>query len=190
MLNEGTRLPKFKQMKNKILLFLFVFQCFSASCQKNVLKSNAIVIIPQNAQKLSSTQLSDYVKTNFKDYKPPIPLNSEHAYKINNVFLSYWDVNESSEQFKKPLKAVQSEALEGMSWNKAYVVNSSKIITVNNIQFLIINYQRGNDAFIKFDSEYKNLTCLNGIIQFTKGNETEANQVLNDFLKTVNIDMY
>jgi hypothetical protein len=177
-------------MKKILILLVCLLQCLVALCQKNVLKSNAIVIIPQNAQKLSSTQLSDYVKTNFKDFKPPIPMNSEHAYKINNVLLSYWDVNESSEQFKKPLKAVQSEGLSLFNLTKAYTVNSSKIITVNNIQFSIINFQHGNDAFIKFDSEYKNLTCLNGIVQFTKGNETEANKVLNDFLKTVNIDMY
>lgn len=186
---------KFDKMKKILVLIVCLLPfCLIALCQKTVLKSSkAAVIMPSSAQKLSQVQFADYVNKNFKDSN--IPLNSGNIYKINNILLSYWDWSVNSDEPKKTLEEDRSGILEGYRWfneknNNGYKDIEASIITINNIKFLTIKHSHGDAVYIWFYSDYKNFTRLNGIVQFTKGNEAEAAQVLNNFLKTVNIDMY
>jgi len=62
----------------------------------------------------------------------------------------------------------------------------SKIITVNNIRFLIYEYQRNEEFYLRFQSELdRNRNNISGLIRFEKADEHKAQTALNDLLQTI-----
>jgi hypothetical protein len=181
-------------MKKILTISILLHICFTAFSQEKFFRtSKAKVKMPIVAQKLTQQELADYVKSNFKD--SAIPTDAENVYKINNILLSYWDWPVNTGEPKRTLEERKNLTLVSYnSFNKKhgnlFKDIEANIITVNNIKYLIDKHSYNNDVYIWFFSEDRKINSLLGLVQFTKGNEAQANQVLNDFLKSVNIDNY
>jgi len=112
-------------------------------------------------------------------------INKENYYKLDGVLISFWDLSVNPE-FKKTLQASQSEMLGYLARNKENTVNFSKIITVNNIQFLVCQYQKQNEVYLWFKSDFnKDNKDICGIIQFKKPDEDKAEKALKDLLQSM-----
>lgn len=69
---------------------------------------------------------------------------------------------------------------------KGTVVDSSNIIIVNNIRFSVIKYHDNDNMDIRFRSEHnKGGGLINGFIEYKKTDESEANQYLQDLLRSM-----
>jgi len=66
------------------------------------------------------------------------------------------------------------------------IIDYSKIIAVNNIQFLICQYEKDGEAFLWFKSDYdRDNKNISGVIQFKKPDEDKAQKALQTFLGSV-----
>jgi len=139
--------------------------------------------MPNGAKLMTKEQVIDYTKRNYK--RSEISPERKNIYQLDGLIISFWDLSVNP-GFKKSLQASRAEMQELFSWNKEIVVNLSKIITVNNIQYLVYEYQKNDEAFLRFQSEFnKNDKNICGIIQFKKGDEDKAQAALQTFLGSV-----
>lgn len=168
-------------MKKTIFLIGSLF--FSLLAVGQAPASNVVIAtMPKGATKLQGQQLSKFVHDNYKGLG--IPLDKENTYKVDGILISFWDLYVNP-GFKKSLQASQAEMLGIRRLNKD-TVNFSKIISVNNIHFLVYEYQKSNEVFLRFQSEFnKNNKNICGIVQFKKPDEVNAHKALDDFLSTV-----
>jgi hypothetical protein len=137
---------------------------------------------PKGAKKLTREQLTNYVHSNYK--RSGLPLDKENTYQVDGLLISYWSLSVNPD-FKKSLKSTQSEMLAVLKENNN-MINDSRIIKINNIQFLVYEYQKENEVTLRFQSEFnKNNKNINGIIQFKEADKDKAHKALDDFLQTV-----
>jgi len=159
-------------------LFLF-FYAVGQTPSSNVVTAT----MPKGATRLTRAQLINIVHNNYK--KSGIPLDKGNTYQLNGILISFWDLSVNPE-FKKSLKASQSEMVGYLSRNKENIIHYSQIIKVNNIHYLVCEYQNDDEIYLWFKSDYnKNDKDINGVIQFKKPDEDKAHKALDDFLSTV-----
>ncbi len=166
-------------MKKISFLVAGLFLSHFAMSQVNGHSDVVNITIPKKAAKLTKEKLVTYTNSNYK--RSQVPIDKENIYQIDGLIVSFWDVP-ASESNKRDLPVIQSEILGILKRNNENVINYSKIITVNNIQFLVFEYQKGDEVFLRFISELKNHKNLNGIIQFKKPDEDKAQEALKDLL--------
>ncbi|HTD98563.1 MAG TPA: hypothetical protein VK668_04730 [Mucilaginibacter sp.] len=168
----------------KRIIFLIAGLVFSISCmsQQPNLSSVVSIKLPDKAEKLNRTQSSSYLKENFK--KSKVPLDKENIYIKDGVIISFWDLSVSGDN-KRSLQNSKAELLEVLKIDKNLKVNEANIITINHNQFLVINYQEGDEVYLRFYSDYKNNKNISGLIQFKKPDEDKAKGLLDTLLKTI-----
>jgi hypothetical protein len=168
----------------KITLFILgFFFSFYAMGQQPTSSEVVNAVMPKGATKLTGEQLSNYVCKNY--IRPGIPLDKENTYQLDGLLISFWDLSVKPE-FKKSLQDSQSEILAILKRNDENVINYSKIIAVNNIQFLVYEYQKSDEVYLWFRSDFnKNNENIIGTIQFKKPDEDKAQKALQTFLQTV-----
>jgi hypothetical protein len=174
-------------MKKKVvfsiigLLFSFVGIC-------QVPNSQVIdATLPKGTVSLSKEQASTMLHNNFKRYE--VPTNSKYLdiknyYQMDGLLVAFWD-DEVNPQFKRSLETIRS-GIMGVFRYTHDTVNFSKIITLNNINFLEYEFKKEDEVYLWFQSDVnKNDKNICGVIQFKKGNEDKAQKYLDDFLGTV-----
>jgi hypothetical protein len=111
----------------------------------------------------------------------------DHIYKKDGLLIYYLNLS-TSPKLKKPLESYQKmmvALLSGKSELKGAVtiVDESKIITINNIRYSIIESHVGDNMTIQFTSDYdKSGGYINGFIEYKKPDEAKAKKYLQDFL--------
>jgi hypothetical protein len=139
--------------------------------------------VPKEASKLTRKQLVNILHDNYK--WPAIQPNRENIYQLNGLLISYWGLSVNSD-YHKNLEASQKEILGYLKRDELNTINESKIVVVNNIKFLVYEYQRGDEVYLRFQSDFdKNLKNVNGIIQFKKPDEEKAQKTLQDLLQSI-----
>jgi len=140
-------------------------------------------VMPKGAIKLTQDQLVRFTSKNYKS--SAMPLNKENTYQLDGILISFWDLRVNQE-FKKSLPASQKEILEVLRLNDFNKVNYSKIITVNNKQFLVYDYEIEDECYLRFQSEFnKQNKNICGLIQYKKPDEAKAEEALQTFLQSV-----
>ena len=139
--------------------------------------------IPKGAKHISTEELSNYLKSNYKYSQ--ISFNRANVFKMGRLIISFWDLSVNPVS-KKSLEDSQLEILGYLKYNPENVINFSKIETINNIRFLIYQYQKGDETFLRFQSEFnsKNRNIC-GIVQFKKPDENDAHAALKELLESV-----
>ena len=147
--------------------------------------------LPKGTEKLDDQQLKNLSHIGIDEKTAPYFHN--HIYKKDNLLIYYLysssfpahpERRHSLESNQKMMVALLSghSELKG----KIYIVDTSKIITVNDIRFLIIGYHDDEKMCIRFTSDYgKNGEFINGFIEFKKPGEEEAKQYLRDLLQSM-----
>ncbi len=149
--------------------------------------SNIVSItLPKKTEKISKSAYFDHLHRNYKNYNTgdeKVDGFFRKTYKIDNILIKFYDADRSYDP-KKTLVKFQNQFLEMMKWG-GITVNFSKIITVNNIQFLVYEHQIDDEMTINFISETKNNKCITGELKFKKADDEKAQQILDKLLKSM-----
>lgn len=139
--------------------------------------------MPKGIEKLNEQQLISLSHNRF-DEKSTRGFH-DHIYKKDGLLIYY--LNSSvSPKLKKSLENNRVMMVSLLGQLSGTVVDDSKIITVNNIRFLIIDYHDTNTRYIRFTSDYdKSFNFINGFIEYQKSDEEIAKQYLQDLLKSM-----
>jgi hypothetical protein len=172
-----------KIMRKIILSIAFLFLSIFVFAQENPNSTVVTARMPKGSVKLGKKELSKFLHENFK--KSGVPLDKENTYQLDGIIISFWDLSVNPES-KKSLKATQSEMLSVLKLNNDNVINYSKIISVNNIQYLVYEYQKDDEVYIWFRSDFnKDNKNINGTIQCKDQDKDKAHEVLKTFLESV-----
>jgi hypothetical protein len=168
-------------MKN--IVFLIIGLLISSQLIGQTPKSDVVSVrLPHGATSLTKEQLSKVAHNNFK--RSGVPLDVENYYQLDGLIISFWDI-EVNPDFNRSLEEIRSGMVAILKRNND-TVNFSKIITVNNIQFLEYEYQKDDEVYLRFQSEFnKNHKNICGIIQFKKPDQDKAHKALQDLLQSI-----
>jgi ABC-type antimicrobial peptide transport system permease subunit len=168
-------------MRKVILLITALF--FSICAIGQAPKSKVVSInVPAGAVQLTKEQAAEVIHANFK--QTSIPLDKENYYQLNGLVMSFWD-DEVNPEFNRSLEDIRSGILGVFHYNHD-VVNFAKIILVNNVHFLIYEFQKDDGVVLRFQSEFtKSNKGVLGIIEFKKPDEEKAQKALQDLLQSI-----
>jgi alpha-amylase/alpha-mannosidase (GH57 family) len=167
-------------MRNVVLFkvaLLFSIYAIGQSPKSNVVSISA----PAGAIQLTKEQASELIHANFK--QSSIPLDKENYYQLNGIIMSFWDIEQDTE-YKRSLEEIRSGMLGVLKYAHD-TVNFSKIITVNNSQFLVYEYQKDDEVYLWFQTDFKNNKKSGGTLQFKKPDEAKAERALQDLLQSI-----
>jgi len=178
-------------MKNTLSLIISLLITITSFAQQKDTLSNVIRLkLPSTNENLTKESLKTYIKSHYKYSR--IPSDSKNLYKIGNVLLSFKDLSfvPQFENQKKPtlnaIKDDMSSLWTTSKYNKGIVVDESKIITVNRVQYAVINLHQDDEGLIQVYSDYdKKNRYISMTLQFKKNEEQKATQLLNDILKDI-----
>lgn len=139
--------------------------------------------MPKGIEKLNEQQLMKLSNGSFNEKNSPI--FHDHIYKKDGLLIYY--LNSSvSPKLKKSLENYQKMMVSLDSQIEGRFIDDSKIITVNNIRFSIIEYHEKDNITIQFTSDYdNNFNFINGFIECKKTDEDMARQYLRDMLQSM-----
>ncbi|WP_298681541.1 hypothetical protein [uncultured Mucilaginibacter sp.] len=170
-------------MKKILILFSILFISQYASAQKLALTKGVSAVAPQGSKRLTKAEVAAFVKANFKHTE--IDTNKTIVYQNNHLLISYWDIYTGPE-FRRPLEKTLKLLTYLFKDDHNNIVTTSKIINVNGTRFIILEYERNDEVYLSFLSEVKpNGVNANGIIQFKKPYEAEAQKALEKLLPTI-----
>lgn len=136
---------------------------------------------PAGATKLTGQPLADYVHANYK--KTLLPSNQENTYLADGVIVCFWGLPGGPVK-SKPLEEMQARMVAVLQRNNT--VNYARIETINNIRFLIYEFESDGEAYISYRSEPNSKEqTLNGTIQFKTADKEKARQDLKDLLTSM-----
>jgi len=150
---------------------------------------------PQKTENLDSVQLKDLKNRRSKN-SVPLEQFGRHVYRKDSILIYYTylssppipyghpDLLESLEDNQRMLVgAFSSKELQS---NNPYIVDTSTIVSYNNIRFSIIEYHHHNVYYLRFRSDYdKKLRYIAGNVEFKKPDEESAKLYLNEFLQSM-----
>lgn len=169
-------------MKKIFLLIQSVLFCSLALCQPSPSSDVVTATMPAGSRLMSKKEVIDFTK-NYK--RSQISPDRKNIYQSDGLIISFWDLSVNP-GFKKSLEASRSEMLAVFKLDKEAVINFSKIIDINNIHFLVYEYQKGDEVFLRFQSEFnKSDKNICGIIQCKKPDEDKAQKALSELLNSV-----
>ncbi|MBD1394891.1 hypothetical protein [Mucilaginibacter glaciei] len=174
-------------MKTILLIIFALFFSLTAKSQYFKLNHGVYTIAPQAAKKLTKAEIANFITNDYKHSQ--IISKNELVYQSNHLLISYWDLFTNVE-FRKSLEQIQKSMVNLLTNSevslKGTKITISKIITVNGTRYLILEYQMDDEVFLRFSSETKeNGVNFNGIIQFKKPYEDEAQRALAEILPTI-----
>jgi hypothetical protein len=170
--------------------FIIIFLLYSL----NTLGQNGEVmqfILPKGTEKLNNPQLKSLIHNGFNE-KTALGFH-DHIYKKDGLIIYYQNLSQfpTHPERRHSLESNQKMMVALLSGNSELkgdvsVVDNSRIITVNNIRFAIIEYHNKDDRYIRVTSDYdKNGGMINGFIEYKKPDESEARQYLQDILQNM-----
>ena len=168
----------------KKISFLIIGLFISAFTSAQIPSSDVVsAAMPNGAKLLTKEQLQSFTKNNYK--RSQIPTDKKNIYQLDGVLISFWDLSVNP-GFERSLQASQSEMLGYLGRNSENTINYSKIIKVNNIQFLLCEYQKQDEVFLWVKSDLnKSNKYISGVVQFKKPDEDNAQRALETFLGSV-----
>jgi hypothetical protein len=167
------------RMKKLPVIIVCLFYCL---CTFGQVPEVMQFTFPKGTEKLNERQFKDFSK-HFN--KTLITNFHEHVYVKDGLLIHYLNLS-TSPKLKRSLEKNQKLMVSMTNGTPGSVVDSSKIITSNNIRFSIIEYHDTNDWYFWFTSDYDRYgNYINGFIEYKKPNEEEARQYLHDFLQSM-----
>jgi len=164
-----------------IICLLF---CLDATSQQTASPDEVMQLtLPKGTEKLTKQQFNNdfskrFSKTFVSDYH-------HYVYKKNGLLVYYLNIAVPA-KMKKSLESDKKMIISLFGQLKTTVVDTSKIITVNNIRFLIIKFHENDDWYIRFSSDYdKGNKSINGFIEYKKTDDAEVSQYLHDLLQSM-----
>jgi hypothetical protein len=167
-------------MRCVLILGICSVLCIRSLCQHP--QSNIVSInVPQDAISLSKEEAARTIHANFK--RSSIPLGKENYYKVDGIIVSFWD-HEENAIHENTLEEIRSGML-GILKRTHDTVNISKIIKINDMQFLVYEFQNENEVHLVFQTDYYKNANFGGMIEFKKPDEEKAQKILQELLQSI-----
>ena len=171
-------------MKNVFILIFGIFSLIpSTTTLQEPVSSVVNVSVPRGAVKLNHSEMVANLQKMSKVSELK-SVKSKNLFKVNDALLAFWDL-EVTEGNAKSLPAIKSEVLELYKLDQNIVVKESKIIKMNDQNFLILKYRNGDSNYIRFISDYRKNRAFTGVLQFEDAKMAEADYTLNSLIKSV-----
>jgi len=141
--------------------------------------------LPKGTSKINKEEYNDFMNKRY-DKSSGVDFH-DHVFKKNRLLIYYSNSSVSSPKFKRSLESSQ-RIMVGVfkQYSKTIVVDTAKIIVVNNIRFSIIEYHENDVFHIRFTSDYdKNLRFIVGFIEYKKSDQVEAEEYLKELLQSM-----
>jgi hypothetical protein len=167
--------------KLQLILICLLYSAQAISQRSNPDKIMQLTL-PKGTERLSKQQYNEFSKQFTKTFVGGYHTN---LYKKDGLLIYYLNLSVPA-KMKKNLESDQRMIVSLLGQLKGTVVDTSKIISINNNQFLIINFHEKDDWYIRFTSDYdRNNKSINGFIEYKKPDEEEAKQYLQVLLKNM-----
>lgn len=139
--------------------------------------------LPNGTLQISDARSPELKVRNFDDQK--VAFFKDHIYKNDRLLLYYTYVTVPP-GLRKSLENRQEQLVSLSKQKEDRTVDGSRIITCNNIRYLIINYHEGAERYVWFSSDYdKAGNYINGFVQYAQADKNKANRYLSSFLSTL-----
>jgi len=147
--------------------------------------------LPKGTEKLNEQQLKNLSHKGF--YEKTASEFHNHVYKKDGLLIYYLNSSQfpTHPERRRSLESNQKMIVALLSGNSELkgdvnVVDNSRITTINNIRFAIVEYHNKGDEYIRFTSDYdKNGGLINGFIEYKMSDEHEAKRYLQDLLQSM-----
>lgn len=159
---------------------------FYSLCTLEQLPEVMQMTFPKGTKKLDERQLISLSHRRFDE--KTVPGFHNHVYEKDRLLIYYLNLSQfpTHPERRHSLEADQKMMVSLLSIGNGNGVDKSKIITVNNIRFAIIEYHDKDNLYIRFTSDYdKNGGLVNGFIEYKKPDDMEAKQYLQDLLQSM-----
>jgi len=178
----------FFQMKK--ISFLVVAIIFGHLTRAQEPISDVVTLtLPAKAKILTKDQFLTYEHYAFKYSRSKAFENDNrfytNLYSIYGILTRFFDLNVSPDDNRTLEQLQQEMAKRIMNRNVNMVINYSKIITINDIPFLICEYQTADEVFLRFMSYKNNNKLITGVFEFKKPNEELAQKLLDNMLNSM-----
>ena len=130
----------------KKITFLIFGLCWSFKAISQQIPSSEVLTasMPPGSKLLTQDQLVKFTRKNFT--RTPIPADKKNIYQLDGIIISFWDIEQDTE-YKRSLEEIRSGMLGVLKYAHD-TVNFSKIITINNSQFLVYEYQKEDEVYL------------------------------------------
>jgi len=177
-----------KNISSVVVSLLITITCFAQ--QVDTLSSVIHLKLPSITEKMTKGNLKIYIQGHYKHSR--ILSDSKNLYRIDDMLLSFRDLS-FVPQFENQQRPTLNAIKDDMSslWatskhNKAIIVDESKIITINRVQYAVINIHEDDEGLIQVYSDYdKKNRYISMTLQFKKNEEQKATQFVTDILKSI-----
>ncbi|GAA4904557.1 hypothetical protein [Mucilaginibacter defluvii] len=138
--------------------------------------------LPENTVKLSTQQFTQFSKSKLKI--STLDNDTRAHYQNGDIILAFWDAVRPlfTERTLESKQKVSASILKRTKKNAA--IKRSEIITVNNIRYLIFQYEVNDSGKIIFNSDYYNDKNLRGELTYNFADRDKANELLNQILNS------
>jgi hypothetical protein len=171
-------------VKKTLSLIIGVFFSGFAIGQANPSSNVVNLKVPERAVKLSTDDVQTFIKANGFKHSQLAFEKRRKFYEVDGLIISFWDIP-MNPTHKRSLQKMQDEGLGILKDDKENIIKFSKIESINNIQFLIYEYQKEDEVFLRFISDENNNKNLTGILEFKTSDEKKAEAVLQEFLQSM-----
>jgi len=168
-------------MKKFLLIFACLIYSINTFGQEGPTTREVMQLtLPKGTEKLDEEKLNNLSHNRFNE-KTTSDFH-DHIFKKDSLLIYYMNLS-FPRILRKSLESNQIMMVSLLGQAKD-TVDYSKIISVNNIRFLIIEYHDKNTMYIRFRSDYdKSGSLINGFIECKKRHERQARHYLQDLLK-------
>lgn len=144
--------------------------------------------IPSDAKQIKANE----IENNVQDYQRGLLLGGLYFSQMKKIYVSdgilvgmrdqTWTAQNSNN--KTTLEEMKVQNLSSFT-SGGFKVTDASIKTIGNNRFLIYSYQKDGMAYYSFFSDFgKNVNNMDGFIRYDTSNQKEADQILNDILKS------
>ena len=137
--------------------------------------------LPKNTKAITQKEYTNISHQQFNYFHET--LADQHFYKKENMLL-YYRNSADIPATKHSLESRQNQMVSLFKKWTETTVNESRIVTINNTRFLIIDYIHAGDGFLDYTSDYNTKNEFTyGRIQYKLTDKQKATQLLQDWLQ-------
>jgi hypothetical protein len=169
-------------MKKFIPFFILLFCNISLMAQEPA--TNVVnIVFPPGIEKLNDQQINNYIGQDVKKFWEINSMHQSHMdiYRIKGTVISLWSFTMPN-KLKGSLASTKGDKIKAIS--SRYNIEYTKIVSVNNISYVVIKYVNAEHVCFGFYSEWLPVTdttrvgFANGYLETTKDNEKNTEGTL------------
>jgi len=147
--------------------------------QSNIKSYVADISLPKEANKMTKEQTLSLINNRYK--KTMMFRSYNNVYYIGNIIVYFEDMYNGDDELTL---SRHKQSTEGFNKRYGSKIIESKIITVNNIQFFVFEYQEGDEINLTFTPDFKNKETIYCEVKYKIEDEAKAQKIFNSLMSS------